>query len=163
MNSGVVHDTTIFNFKFGDSKAHFFKECWELNKQKKLSQGPNNNYVQSLLVNYKDKSTANNINMLFYPGFNEYDKIISMDLRFDYTGWAPWNKDLHSDKLLPAIKDTLLKWYPGNDFMEMQKKDSITLFVKVDGNRQITLYSEKDTRYVVALLEDLRIKLADKK
>lgn len=152
--SGKQNDSIFYRLKFGQTRSYFFKNCWELNKQQLLSQGPNNGYVQAFLHPQDTTDRVHDIRMLFYPRFDPNDKIISMDVKFSYVAWAPWNKDLHADKLLPRVKDTLLKWFPGNKFMKV--RDSI--LVKVDGNRQIQL-SEGSDRDVSVLIEDLNYKL----
>lgn len=91
--------------------------------------------------------------MLFYARFDSSDKITAMDMKFSYSAWAPWNKELLADALLPVLKDTLLKWYPGNSFMKM--KNGIS--VKVDGNRQIQIKKESN-RDVSVLIENLEYK-----
>lgn len=91
--------------------------------------------------------------MLFYARFNPDDIITSMDVKFSYLAWAPWNNDLTSEKLIPKIQDTLMKWYPGNPFIKVRKD----ILVKVDGNRQIQLKKESD-RDVSVLIEDLAYK-----
>ena len=76
-----------------------------------------------------------------------------MDVKFSFVAWAPWNDDLLADKLLPKVKDTLMKWYPGNPFIKVKNN----ILVKVDGNRQIQLAQESD-RDVSVLIEDLAYK-----
>jgi hypothetical protein len=75
-----------------------------------------------------------------------------MDVEFSYEDWALWNKDLYADKLVPVVQDTLMKWFPGNPFMQV--KGSL---VKVDGNRQIVL-KQKSERDVSVRIEDLEYK-----
>lgn len=152
--SGKQNDSLFYRLKFGQTRSYFFKNCWELNKKKLLSQGPNNGYVQAFLYPQDTTDRIHDIRMLFYPRFDPNDKIMAMDVIFSYVAWAPWNKDLHADKLLPRVQDTLMKWFPGNKFMHV--KDSI--LVKVDGNRQIQL-TEGSDRDVSVLIEDLNYKL----
>lgn len=161
MNTGIVHDSLLFGLQFGDSKSDFFKRCWELNKEKLVSQGPNNNYVQYRLPKTKGSNINNHIDMLFYAKFDKNNEISAMDLKFNYPGWAPWNEKQHAKELMPVIIDTILKWYPGNHFIEINKKDNSKVLVKVDGNRQITLFPDKNTKDVSVLIEDLRIKMAN--
>tara|TARA_R110002051_G_scaffold234092_1_gene295651 strand:+ start:7980 stop:8573 length:594 start_codon:yes stop_codon:yes gene_type:complete len=163
MNSGIVYDSILFGLKFGDSRNKFFERCMELNKKKLVSQGPNNNYVQYRLPNTKDENTLNTIDMLFYGKFDEKSNIKAMDLKFNYASWSPWNENQHAIALVPVIMDTILKWYPGNEFMEVTKKDETKVMVKVDGNRQITLFPEENTKDVSVLIEDLRIKIKNTK
>ena len=59
---------------------------------------------------------------------------------------APWNKAQYSDSLLPDVLNLYRKWYAtGNDFIQMNSKDRGTIYVKIDGNRRITVgrYDDK--------------------
>jgi hypothetical protein len=77
--------------------------------------------------------------MNFYPDFYE-NKIAVMRAGFQYDAWAPWNKAQFSDSLLPDVLQLLKKWYPGgNDFIAITDKTKGTIYVKVDGNRRITI------------------------
>ena len=81
-----------------------------------------------------------------------------LDMRFYFLGWAPWNEELQSDKVLPVAMDKLMEWYPGNNFISIENENFPNeTFVKIDGNRQILIHiiDEKDVR---AQLLDLRYK-----
>lgn len=147
--SGVKNDSIFYSFKFGQSKTQFYDKCWEYNKRKIFTHGPSNNYVQTILQPKDSANVKDKIRMLFYAKFNAKEEIIAMDVKFSYVAWAPWNKELQADKLLPKVKDTLMKWYPGNDFIKV--KD---VLVKVDGNRQIRLKEEND-KDVSVIIEDM--------
>ena len=75
----------------------------------------------------------------FFPTFDEKQKLTGLDLRFNYEGWAPWNRDLQSDRLLEKVKPLLMKWYGGNDFVTAHLKEK-DIPVKLDGNRRIMVY-----------------------
>ena len=152
LDSGVKHDTMLYDLKFGDTRKEFFKKCWELNKKGIATHGPANNYVQVFLNPKDSTNTVDKISLLFYSTFNENDITTGMDMKFSYVAWAPWNKELQADKLLPVVKDTLMKWYPGNKFMEVNDRE-----VKVDGNRQIKIFQESD-RDVAVIIENLAYK-----
>ncbi len=63
-----------------------------------------------------------------------------MRVTFQYNAWAPWNRAQFADSLLPDVLKMYKKWYPnGNEFIEMTDKSRGTIYVKVDGNRRITL------------------------
>ena len=63
-----------------------------------------------------------------------------MRVTFQYNGWAPWNKNLFADSLLPDVVRLYNKWYPGgNQFIEIADKVKGVIYVKVDGNRRITV------------------------
>ena len=149
LDSGVKNDEVFYGLKFGQTKSDFFKICWDLNKKHLVTHGGNNNYVQKMLYPQDSTKHIEKIVMLFYARFNPDDIMVAMDLKFSYEAWAPWNKDLQADKLLPVVQDTLLKWYPGNLFMKVKN-----VLVKVDGNRQIELKQVSD-RDVSVLIKDL--------
>ncbi|MBK5269422.1 MAG: hypothetical protein JJE22_00280, partial [Bacteroidia bacterium] len=55
-------------------------------------------------------------------------------------GWAPWNKHMYADSLLPDVLNLYKKWYSGgNSFIQIDDKEKGTIYVKVDGNRRITI------------------------
>lgn len=149
----ISNDSIFYGLKFGNTKKEFFDTCWELNRKGIATHGQNNDYVQTVLEPKDSLEVTQRMLMLFYAKFNAYDKITAMDLKFSYSAWAPWNKELQSDKLLPVVKDTLLKWYPGNDFI-ITKNNAI---VKVDGNRQIQVKIDSD-RDVSVIIENLAYK-----
>lgn len=156
----MVLDSLVFDFHFGDSKQHFFEKCMELNKQQIIKEGPSNKFVQYTLQ-AKD-TTQSSVQMLFYGIFNEENIMTGMDMRFSYNFWSAWSDDYSAQKLVPQLKDTLMSWYPGNDFIPIKLPNSkLEAFVKVDANRQILIYT-KDTKDVTVKIEDLRIKYPSK-
>ena len=93
--------------------------------------------------------------MDFYPRFND-GKICEMPVRFMYTAWAPWNKKLSAENL----QSDVLEWYKklyGGGFIEVQHPKRGKAFVKVDGNRRITIFKEDD-RHVWAVFTDMLVK-----
>jgi hypothetical protein len=148
--SGIKHDTVLFDLSFGNTRKEFYQICWDLNKNGTATHGENNNYVKTILGLKDTLNKVKKIKLMFYARFSKKDMIRGLDMKFTYTAWAPWNKELTAEKLLPSVKDTLLKWYPGNPFLKL-KQD---ILVKVDGNRQIQLKIASD-REVSVLIEDL--------
>lgn len=157
MSSGVIYDSLLFGMKFGQHRQEFYRKCWQLNQQGIISNGPGNTSVKYELPLSEDDSLEKGITMLFFGDFNQGKIMTGMDLDFYYNAWSIWNKSLQSDKLLPAVMDSLKKWYPGNDFIKVPlKNDSVELLVKVDGNRRITIRPLNDDRMVKAKIDDLR-------
>jgi hypothetical protein len=152
LKSGKKNDTIFYNLRFGNTRQEFFKICWDLNKEGKVTNGPSNNTVQTTLIPKDSSETLKKIQMLFYGKFNSQDIMTGMDITFSYNAWSLWNNEFNADKLLPVVQDTLMKWYPGNPFMKVKG-----VLVKVDGNRQIELKQESD-RDVSVKIEDLEYK-----
>ena len=147
------HDSLFLGFYLGESREEFFGHGWEVNKQGLIRQGPKNQTVSYIL---RSPDGNRNIEMLFYPEFDDLSRIKTMPVRFYYMGWSPWNRHLFSDSLLIAIKDTLYQWYGGNEFERVSKneKQPVEIWYKIDGNRQITL-AIVDEKEVKAVIKDL--------
>ncbi len=157
MAKNVVNDSLMFGMKFGETRQDFYDQCWKLNNEGIIMQGPSNSFVRYDLPIKEGESSTHAITMLFYGIFDKEKIMTGMDMRFSYVAWSLWNKSLHADKLLPNIKDSLQSWYPGNDFVQVRlKKTKKDIFVKVDGNRRIIIESLENNKDVNARIDDLR-------
>jgi hypothetical protein len=149
---GTRNDSLFFGIYLGMTSKAFYTHCWELNKKGLFTNGANNTTVLYSM----DKDLKYPANMNFYPGFFE-DKIYVMQASYEYKAWAPWNKSQYSDSLLPDVLNLYKKWYPqGNDFIEITNKEKGTIYVKVDGNRRITI-GRFDDRIVKVDYTDLLV------
>lgn len=158
--TGVSNDSLIFGMEVGQTKKEFFSICWELNKQKLISNGNGGANARF----YTDRDSLGNTtpatkDMLFYGIFDEDDVMVGMEMTYCYLAWAPWNRHLQSDSLLAKLREEYLAGYPGNDFIEIDVAASDhPALVKIDGNRQILMYTKGD-RDVAVKIEDLHHKL----
>jgi hypothetical protein len=146
--SGVRYDSLFMGLSFGMTEDEFFDRCWELNKEKLVKQGDANMSVKYDMRKELKHPAA----MDFYPVFGE-GKIIEMPVRFIYDGWAPWNKELSADNLAKDVKS----WYEGiygKGFITVEHPMKGEAYVKIDGNRRITIYIESDL-YVWAIFTDM--------
>ena len=147
--SGERYDSLFFGIYFGMTSKDFYTHCWELNKQGLIRQGTSNTSVL-----YKMNELNHPAEMNFYPHFHE-GRIYEMPVTYSYEGWAPWNKHLSSDSLQIEILQ-LYKARYGDDFMEVTHPKRGTAFIKVDGNRRITIY-KLDERQVGVIFMDLLV------
>ncbi|PHS54429.1 MAG: hypothetical protein COB01_01810 [Lutibacter sp.] len=149
----IKNDSLFFGMKFNDTKQEFFDICQELNEKELVSHGPENKFVEYIIKAPNDDGSS--IQMLFYGIFSKKNIMTGLNMRFSYNAWSPWNKKLSADKLIPNIKDTLQKWFPGNEFIKVDLKDlNNEVYVKIDGNRQIKMYTI-DEKVVAVKIEDL--------
>jgi len=131
---GIRVDSLFLGIHFGMTSKEFYGYCWELNKKGLLTDGNNNTAVL-----YKINELKYPASMNFYPQFFD-NRIGVMGVNFQYDGWAPWNKGLFADSLLPDVLTMYKRWYPGgNDFIKITNKEKVSVYVKVDGNRRITI------------------------
>jgi hypothetical protein len=149
--SGVRYDSLFMGLYLGMPEKDFYMHCWKLNKKGLIRQGETNTTVL-----YKTRNELKHPGSLnFYPQFIN-GKIYEMPVVFAYDGWAPWNKQLSADNLELDI----LSWYKkvyGNGFIEVKHPEHGTAFVKIDGNRRITIFKEDDS-HVWAVFTDMLVK-----
>jgi hypothetical protein len=149
--SGVRYDSLFMGIYFGMPEKDFYIHCWKLNKKGLIRQGDSNTTV---LYEMKDELKYP-ANMDFYPKFDQ-GKIFEMPVRYVYKGWAPWNKNLTSDKLIVDILMYYEKTY-GSGFIEVKHRVRGSAYVKVNGNRRITIFKQ-DELHVWAIFTDLLVK-----
>ena len=130
----------IFDMKIGQSRQDYFDICYKLNQKKLIVSGQRSLNPELILESKDDAVKGSNIKMSFNGIFNEKKIMKGMEMRFHFTGWSSWNKDLSSDNLLIQLKDTLKEWFPGNDFFKVNFENSLSTEVKIDGNRRILAY-----------------------
>ncbi len=149
--SGVRYDSLFMGIYLGMTARDFYTHCWMLNHQGLIRQGVKNKTVEyEMKDELKYPATMN-----FYPTFVQ-DRIYEMPVRFVYNGWAPWNKKLSADSLQMDV----LKWFRqiyGDDFIEVKHPKHGLAFVKIDGNRRITIFKQDDM-HVWAVFTDMLVK-----
>ena len=161
LKSGKSFNDLVLGLKIGQTKDDFYEICADLNKKKLITSGARNLYPEYILYPKDSVENGKKIRMSFM-GIFDNDRIMKgMDIRFNYYSWIAWREEYNSDNLINEIKDTLQLWYPGNNFIEIDLKlDSKNnlAYVKVDGNRQITMY-KIDGRDVAVIIEDISEKI----
>ena len=144
---GVRVDSLFLGLKLGMSTRAFYSQCWELNRLGEVRQGLNNTTVFYPLKDLKYPAEMN-----FYPNFID-DRISEMPVRINYKDWAPWQRHLFSDSLQLDVLRLLERWY-GKGFIEVRNRHGNVTYVKVDGNRQISIYKNDDD-HIWILYKDL--------
>lgn len=156
MSKGIVNDSIFLGLKLGQTKKEFFDTCWKLNTNQVVTNGADGFVEYTLPTKGRDRSDQE-ITMLFYGIFDEENIMTGMKLQFSYDAWSLWNKSLQSDQLLLIVKKLLKEWYAGNDFINVDiANNKKQIWVKVDGNRRITIKPLDHDRTVKAQIDDLR-------
>jgi len=148
--SGVRSDSLFMGLYLGMTEKDFYAHCWQLNKKGLIRQSMSNTTVE---YNTKDELKHPGT-MNFYPKFAD-GKISEMPVQFKYKGWAPWNKTFSSDNL----ETDVLNWYErvyGKGFIEIGHPERGMAYVKVDGNRRITIFKQ-DELHVWAIFTDMLV------
>jgi hypothetical protein len=135
---GVRNDSLLFGIRFGDTRNECYGKCFDLNRQQLVTAGAGNN-VEFIFSDSLFHKKPTNLSLLFYPSFDQNERISNMKLQFSYRAWAPWNRDLQSDSLIGKTEKILMNWYGGNSFIMAEVGDQ-RVSVKLDGNRRILLY-----------------------
>ena len=158
LQTGVIHEDLILGLKIGQTQKEFYDHCWQLNKQKIISQGSGNKFAKKLILLDSTAQNQDKVEMLFYGIFDEEKVMHGMHMKFSYVKWAPWNEAYQSTVLVEKLQEKYMKQYQGNPFIEITIKGDVKAYVKVDGNREILLYPNT-TKDVTVKIGDLRYKL----
>jgi len=162
LKKGIENKELIFDLELGITRKQFYDICWQLNKDKIVSQGPKNQFVKYIIEEGSITGETDKIEMLFYGIFDEELIMRGLDFQFSYPKWAVWNENYHSTVLIKSVQQYFLDTFPGNEFIKISLgKEDLFSYVKIDGNRQILIYP-KDTKDVVVKVEDLKHKLSSK-
>lgn len=146
--SGIRNDTLFLGFHFGMPEQSFYTSCWDYNQKGLIKEGFSNITLYYPLPGLKHEGFLD-----FFPIFKD-GKIQSFQGFTMYKGWAPWNKELWSDKLIEDTRELMESSYPGNEFFSIKSPGRGKAYVKIDGNRRIVLYCVDDDR-VQVLISDL--------
>ncbi len=151
LSSGERYDSLFLGMYLGMTSQDFYAHCWQLNKEGLIREGRANTSVY-----YEIRDFQHQASMDFYPGFHE-DRIIEMPCVFQYHAWAPWNKDLFSSVLIGDVLELMTKWF-GAGFLTISNPSSRQekAYVKVDGNRRISIYQVDEEKVKVDII-DLRL------
>lgn len=150
LESGERSDSLFMGIYLGMTSKQFYAHCWDLNKKGLIKQGAGNKSVE-YQVNTELKHPGL---MNFYPTFVN-DRIYEMPVSFKYKGWAPWNKELSAENLQKDI----LRWFEkkyGSGFMKVKHPVHGVVWVKIDGNRRITVF-RRDELLVWAYFTDMSV------
>jgi hypothetical protein len=151
LRSGIRQDSLLLGLYLGMPEKEFYVHCWNLNKKGLIKQGATNTTVEYQLKNQLNFPAV----MDFYPKFNN-GKISELPIKIKYLGWTPWNKKMSTDKLQKDI----LHWYEkiyGRGFIRVVHPVRGAAYVKLDGNRRITIFRENEL-YVWVLFTDMLVK-----
>lgn len=130
--TGVQYDSLFAGLSFKMTRKEFYDYCWEMN-----STGTFMNGTSSQVLYDVSKDFSRPTNLTFYPKYIN-DKMLEMPMEFQYKDWALWNEETKVELLIEEVREVLMKWYGGNEFIELTSVDgSTTIWVKIDGNRQI--------------------------
>jgi hypothetical protein len=138
--SGERYDSLFMGIYLGMSEKDFYTHCWKLNQEGLIRQGSAN-----LTVEYQTgEALKHPATMNFYPVFED-GQIVEMPVRFSYNGWAPWNRELTAERLADDVRRWFEQQY-GGGFISVKHPEHGKAFVKIDGNRRITIFHEADLR-----------------
>ncbi|MEZ4993290.1 MAG: hypothetical protein R2824_22905 [Saprospiraceae bacterium] len=147
--SGIRQDSIFLGIYFGMDSKEFYRYCWEMNKKQLFLNGPSNNSVQ---YDISDKLKHPG-KMNFYPSFYE-DKIYEMPVEFAYDAFS-WQDTYGVDSLLTDVLGMYEDWY--GPFKEFTHPEKGSVFVNINGNRQIRLFKNNLNNSVNAVFTDLTV------
>jgi len=148
LSTGVTYDSLFAGLNFNMSKKDFFDHCWEMNKQGIFLNGTGAQVLYDVSEDFSRPT-----NLTFYPKYVD-GYMLEMPMEFRYKDWALLNEETKVERLIEELKEVLLRWYGGNDFIKVVSPDeSVSLWVKIDGNRQIRLGRQSVSTALVTITD----------
>ncbi len=148
---GAQNDSLFLGYHFGMTKQEFYDHSWKLNKKMIVREGNNNESIRYDVDNLKSRAKKN-----FFPVFHN-DSIYSMPVKYSYTGWAPWNRDLWADSLENDVLDLFQKRYDSKFEKMTHPEEGIPAYIIIEGNKRISIYQMDDNRHVAVVYTDLDV------
>ncbi|MBQ4913793.1 hypothetical protein J8L85_05050 [Maribacter sp. MMG018] len=145
-------DSIFYGIHFKMTQGQFHEHCNEMHK-KGIFNG-NSNYEIFIKINEGYKKP---VNLVFSPVFKE-PFVKKLKVRFSYADVSVFDKTYASDILITEVVREMKKWYAGNDFVKIPAKYPYERpsYIKIDGNRKITLTESDSYREVIGVYEDLK-------
>jgi hypothetical protein len=139
--TGIRKDSLFLKFYLGMPYKTFFDSCWSYNRQQIIKEGPGN---ATALMELDTPTMKFRTLMDFYPKFYQ-EKVYYMPVRFQYKGWNPVIPEVQSKSLQLDVLQLMERWY-GKGFIKIMDPDKGQVFLKVEGNRRISITQgfEKD-------------------
>ena len=137
----------------GMTKKEYFADCWQMNSDAKISQGPGNQYAQYFLLPQASQDSIDMIRMLFYGMFDEKEIMHGLDMIMEFITWSPWNEAYHSPALISTLEQEYMTTYQGNKFITVKVNEEVDARVKVDANRRITIYPLSERKVAVKIVD----------
>lgn len=148
---GAHNDSLFLGYYFGMSREEFYDHSWSLNRQRIVREGASNQSVRYEINELKSRAIMN-----FYPVFYR-DSIYSMPVKYSYTGWAPWNRNLWADSLENEVVDLYQDRY-GHKFQKMRHpEENKPTYITIEGNKRVAIYKMDDSRHVAVEFTDLDV------
>ena len=152
MARGVRYDSLFYGLYFNMPSEQFFEHGFNMNRQGIFFQYSGQ---QKIKIEYPDEFSYP-VEFVFYPLF-EKDVIRGLEGYYSYTAWNGFNKAYFAENLQLELVKKLEEWYGGRSFLKLTDPSSLSgdVYVKIDGNRQISLSNSFDHHRVEILFTDL--------
>ncbi len=149
----VRYDSLFYGIHFNMTTPAFLDHCFEMNQKKIFFQYGAGSEV---IVKF-DEEFKFPVEFKFSPNLEKH-LIQKLQGRFLYIGRNPFNNERGSDVLILDLVRQMEVWYGGRKFIKISPVDKwlTDRYVKIDGNRKITLEQNLVTGEVQVLFEDLK-------
>lgn len=144
LDSGERNDSLFLGYYLGMEREDFFDHSWQLNQQNKITGGAQ--------VYYKIEGLSDEATMVFFPEFKN-DQIYRMPVEVYFDSWAIWNREFYADSLIVELEDLYEDTYGPGFIHTMHPELEKESWIKVDGNRRISIYKRDDRHARIEFLD----------
>lgn len=150
---GVRYDSLVYGIRFGMTMEDFARHCAAMNRKKMFMPNAQGNAVLLTL----NEGFGDTVQFEFYPDRNEDRTLIRLIGSLRYEGFSYYNDKYAIENLLAESREFFEEGYGGNAFIPIPHENALLKhqFIKIDGNRKITLSPTFDGQSVQVVFEDL--------
>ena len=152
LSKGVRYDSLFYGLHFNMTTPRFAQHCIDMNALGVFF--PNSGQSQ-IIIKFQNEFEFP-VNFVFFPNL-EKDRIQKIQGSFNYYGSYASSKDRNAKILILELVEQMTHWYGGRAFIKQPHPLKLLgyRYIKIDGNRKITLEENLDNVHVDVIFEDL--------
>ncbi len=147
-------DTLIYEIHFGMVFEDFYDYCYEMNQKGIFMPKPDESGVRALLTEPFNAPVV----LEFFPVAQVTDgPIVRLNATLRYQNFSFYDQRYAIENLVREAMQYFEQEYGGRDFIAVPQKNKLVknYFVKLDGNRRVTLMPSPDGAELKVIFEDL--------
>lgn len=158
---GVRYDSLVHGIHFGMSMEDFTRHCAQMNRNKVFMPNSQGNAVRVIFI----EGFREPVHFEFFPDQNPTQTLVRLIGALRYESFSYYDKKYAIENLIEEAILFFENSYGGNEFIAIQHENVLleSKFVKIDGNRMITLSPTFDGQVVEVVFEDLSKTLVEPK
>lgn len=151
---GIRYDSIVYGVRLGMTYDEFFSYCFDKNIEGVFKPNNSGTSVKTVI----EEGYNSPVVLEFYPQSNQNNGVITIyNATLKYKEFSHYNKNYSIENLLNETIRAFEKGYKGNDFFTIPHENKLLKYnyIKIDGNRKITVKPTFGGDQLIIKFEDL--------